>query len=1065
MANRFLQRWLLTAIVLLLHENPASAQLTIRVTSNIPKDAVVYVAGTFNNWNPAAPRYQLAPQSAGEYTITLPDTVRGPIEFKFTLGSWQAVETDSARSDIANRTFTIPAVGAATYNAVVPGWRDPATVHKPAHSATASVSILRPDFKMPQLGRTRRIWLYLPPDYTTTKKSYPVLYMHDGQNVFDAATGFAGEWGVDETLDSLHAHGDRGVIVVAIDNGEKYRLNEYSPWVNARYGGGQGDAYVDFLVKSLKPYIDRHYRTRPDRSNTGVAGSSMGGLISLYAALKYPAVFGRVGVFSPALWFAPDLFAFARKARLLTPHPRLYFVSGARESQVNEEAGVYMRLQRAMVDTLAASGLQVGPELASLVQPDGVHAEWFWRREFPAAYKWLFTADQAVADGPALPASAAREWERLAAAEDARAATAAQLQWLVSLTHSPNAELRRLSVRSLGRLERTDLADTIARALHDPAPAVRAQAASALAQANAQNRTPSPNRDTIAAAIATEQDAAVMAALAETMGRLRQPDVIAARATVAALIKLLDRGPVVRLGALRGLQFILRQPAPIRPALDTARAALIRAATAQDGLDTTSLRARRLATQILASARLGDEATALRILTDPDPLVRRDAMLFASTADTAAARRVTMSGLRDPFWLVRYEALRQYGRRFGGHGSCAFAEPYVRDANMHIRLAALDLLRGGCSARAETTVLLDSIVLTLPADGAGDWHPAAHALVSLAAHDAAHARKRMQPFIVHPNLFVRAYAALAAGIARDTIAVRHLTNDAHPNVRMVAVQSLSTILGHAADSVYVAQLGQDDSQLLMAVTAALDSTTTPNIAPKLLDALDRLTKLQSENSRDGRDALLRVAGRLGSVALIDRVRPYLRDFDPAIANRAADVIKAWTGVRPDPVPQVLPLEPTPSFEEAMSLAKARVTLDMMNGDTIRLRLRPFDAPTNAARFARLARAGYFDGLTLHRVEPNFVVQGGSANANEYRGAPRFSRDEIGGENWRGTIGLSTRGHDTGDAQFFINMIDNSWLDPFYTVFAEVVVGMDAVDRMLEGATIRQVRIREVSELE
>lgn len=677
-----------------------------------------------------------------------------------------------------------------------------------------------------------------------------------------------------------------------------------------------------------------------------------------------------------------------------------------------------------------------------------------------AASFFALLAGPAVGQTPIPPAAIARDWEHLAAAENARAATPTQLQLLLRLTHSANVELRRLSVRALGRLERPELSDTIARSLHDTAPAVRAQAAWSIAQANFPNRTPAAMRDTVARALTAERNSLVIAGLAETMGRLRQSDVNAARVTVAQLAPLLDGNGVVRLGAARGLQFILRQPAALRPALDTARGTLVRAATSHTGSDATSLHTRRLATQILGLRRLADEATALRILSDPDPFVRREAVLVASVAtDTSVVRTLTTRASRDPFWLVRYEALRQYGRRLGATGSCSDVMPFTRDASMHVRLVAIDLLAAGCIKQDNTTAYLDSVVQTLPRGMNDEWHPAAHALVSLAARDAARARSRMAPFIAHPNLFVRTYAAAAAGAARDTSILMRLTRDPHPNVRTAAVQELSKLMGHAADTLYLGQLGQDDSQLLIAVTAALDSTTTPNVAPQILDALDRVTQQRSENSRDGREALLNVAGHLGSGALAARVQPYLRDFDPAIANRAADVLKAWTGTRPETAPETLPAEAMPSYEELTRLAKTTLTMVMANGDTIVLRLYPFDAPTNAARFARLAQAGYFNGLTLHRVEPNFVVQGGSPNANEYRGAPRFSRDEIGIPNWRGTVGLSTRGHDTGDAQLFINIVDNALLDQLYTVFAEVTRGMENVDRMLEGATIRKIIVR------
>ncbi|HEU0300530.1 MAG TPA: alpha/beta hydrolase-fold protein [Longimicrobium sp.] len=389
--------------LVLLGAAPAGAQLTVRlsVPEGTPPDAVVYVAGTFNGWNPANPAWRLAAVGPGEYALTLPEEVRGPVEFKFTLGSWDRVEADAAGADVPNRRFTVPDDGAATYAGEVTAWRDGSPRPARASTARANVTVLDPAFAIPQLGRTRRVWIYLPPDYATSDKTYPVLYMHDGQNVFDEATSFAGEWGVDEALDSLHAAGDWGAIVVAVDNGGQRRLDEYSPWRNARYGGGEGDAYVDFLAHTLKPWIDARYRTRPDRASTGIAGSSMGGLISLYAALKHPGVFGRAGVFSPAFWFAGDsAFAHARSANPPHPGTRFYVVTGAREGDQPE---VYVRDHERMVETLHAAGFARGAQVRALVRGDGTHSEGFWRREFPAAYRWLFAADDpcsAPADRP-----------------------------------------------------------------------------------------------------------------------------------------------------------------------------------------------------------------------------------------------------------------------------------------------------------------------------------------------------------------------------------------------------------------------------------------------------------------------------------------------------------------------------------------------------------------------------------------------------------------------------------------------------------------------------------------
>ncbi len=384
---------------------PSGHGLTIRlsVPAGTPASAGVYVAGTFNRWNPGAPDYRLTAQGPGQYAIALPDTVRGPIEFKFTLGSWNAVELDAAGGDVGNRMFSVPDSGAVTYSGAVQAWRDPRTVKPRAHTARPTVSVLDTAFAIPQLGRTRRVWLYLPPDYATTTTRYPVLYLQDGQNVFDAATSFAGEWGVDETLDSLHAAGDPGAIVVAIDNGGSRRTDEYLPWPSAvpGLGGGEGARYAYFLVRTLKPYIDAHYRTRPDRLDTGIGGSSLGGLISFYAALAYPQVFGRVLVFSPSFFVNPAIFALARAARPVKPASRFYFVSGLNEGGPGPLFQAIPSGQRAMVDTLAAAGFNVRSDVRTLIPADGAHAEWFWRREFPAAYRWLFSGTPGRAAGTA----------------------------------------------------------------------------------------------------------------------------------------------------------------------------------------------------------------------------------------------------------------------------------------------------------------------------------------------------------------------------------------------------------------------------------------------------------------------------------------------------------------------------------------------------------------------------------------------------------------------------------------------------------------------------------------
>jgi predicted alpha/beta superfamily hydrolase len=261
--------------------------------------SAIFAAGSFNGWNPADPKFRFKKDTAGLYylDLSLPDST---YEFKLTRGSWENVECMKGGASAPNRVLTTTMN--KTIGLEVQEWADRFPAQPKKSSATAQVKIIDTAFLIPQLKRTRRVWIYLPKSYAAnTGKRFPVLYMHDGQNVFDDATSYSGEWGVDEFLDSTKLAQS---IVVAVDHGGNKRLNEYNPYDNEKFGKGEGSAYVDFLVKTLKPYIDKNYRTLPDQPNTSVAGSSMGGLISLYAILRYPSVFGGAGVFSPAFWIS-----------------------------------------------------------------------------------------------------------------------------------------------------------------------------------------------------------------------------------------------------------------------------------------------------------------------------------------------------------------------------------------------------------------------------------------------------------------------------------------------------------------------------------------------------------------------------------------------------------------------------------------------------------------------------------------------------------------------------------------------------------------------------------------
>lgn len=364
---------------------PVTVRLT-RVPANTPAGATIYLTGSGNGWTTDDPAYALSFDPAdGSYVLALPPG-RGTLEFKFCRGSWPTIETDADNHAVPNRRY-LYGPGPAELRLEVRNWEDQGGLIPPRqHSASPNVHILSPAFAVPQLRRTRRVWVYLPPGYAADEaRRYPVLYLQDGQNVFDQYTSFAGEWGVDETLDQLAASGQdpRGCVVVAVDNAARHRLDEYSPWRNARIKrGGEGEQYVDFLVNTLKPFIDHHYRTRPERAATYVAGSSMGALLATYAALRHPAVFGGVGVFSPAYWFAGQSLLAYLARHPPRPDTRWYFVCGTLESPT------MVSLMAAVRDALRTAGVPAD-SLNFNALGDGQHAEWFWRREFAAAYQWL----------------------------------------------------------------------------------------------------------------------------------------------------------------------------------------------------------------------------------------------------------------------------------------------------------------------------------------------------------------------------------------------------------------------------------------------------------------------------------------------------------------------------------------------------------------------------------------------------------------------------------------------------------------------------------------------------
>lgn len=240
---------------------------------------------------------------------------------------------------------------------------------------TASKNVSTFTISAPQLQTQKKIWVYLPEGYANSRKKYPVIYMHDAQNLFDKSTSFSGEWRIDETLDSLHAQ----VIIVGIEHGNEKRIDELTPYKNAKYGGGNADAYLSFIVATLKPHIDSLYHTKTGRKHTGIFGSSLGGLVSFYAILKYPEVFGKAGIFSPAFWINNEIYLLAEDTKKIKP--KLYFICGD-----DEDKDMVPDMQR-MINIVKAAISE--NYINEKVIPRGKHNEKLWAKEFAEAYLWL----------------------------------------------------------------------------------------------------------------------------------------------------------------------------------------------------------------------------------------------------------------------------------------------------------------------------------------------------------------------------------------------------------------------------------------------------------------------------------------------------------------------------------------------------------------------------------------------------------------------------------------------------------------------------------------------------
>lgn len=290
---------LLTTLV-----NAGVLEIVLTIPPSTPGDSDIFITGSHSligNWNGAGK--QLKEIAPGLFTISLEFNDTDQIEFKFTRGSFQTVEKSDCGREIPNRTVAVRPGETITKKYNVGAWADAFAHGKP--QITGDYQIFR-SFSSENLHYNRDIIVWLPPSYSVDKnRRFPVLYMHDGRNIFDPSTSFSGiDWGVDEAMtDGINNGSLIEAIVVAVDNTPD-RMSEYTPFPDPKHLGGNGESYVKFLVDELKPFIDNRFRTLADPANTHIGGSSLGGLISLYAGISRPETFGGIIAMSPSIWWA-----------------------------------------------------------------------------------------------------------------------------------------------------------------------------------------------------------------------------------------------------------------------------------------------------------------------------------------------------------------------------------------------------------------------------------------------------------------------------------------------------------------------------------------------------------------------------------------------------------------------------------------------------------------------------------------------------------------------------------------------------------------------------------------
>ncbi|MCF8323122.1 MAG: carbohydrate esterase [Flavobacterium sp.] len=338
----------------------------------------IYISGNFNNWRTQDKDFMMHKIKDNLYHFQFRNDFEYPEEllYKFTKGDWSEVEIDAQGNRTENRS-TKNFLGIK--NDYVAKWRRNWLPFK--QSYLPQVLLISDEFEIPQLNKTRKVWALLPHDYDSSNDSYPVMYLQDAQNLFNEEAPY-GNWEIDKKLAVMAEYKIGKIIIIAIEHAEEERIREYNVGKTI-LGKGQGKQYLKFITETLKPFVDTNFRTKPERQHTGIGGSSMGGLISVFCGLIYPKVYGKLMIFSPSLWVVPKLTIDSENEN--NDDTKIYLYAGGEESE-----NLIEQVKNFKNNMIASEFVKDKMKINLSINLEGKHNETYWSDEFPKAIEWLY---------------------------------------------------------------------------------------------------------------------------------------------------------------------------------------------------------------------------------------------------------------------------------------------------------------------------------------------------------------------------------------------------------------------------------------------------------------------------------------------------------------------------------------------------------------------------------------------------------------------------------------------------------------------------------------------------